>query len=291
MKPNFDLKNPIVKLAIRVHQAQMLKALSIHQRVENAVLPIYWPLKKITRPEQIGSGVVVFIKGEYFIFSASHVFDDIGSFALLVGTGGGEPLATLSGERFSTKKGISGSHSDDPIDASVFHIQQGITEQIKQVALSIEDLDIEQSDDSSSVYIASGFRVKKSNTVGDQANAHRDGFSSIEYGQSEYTIMGIDKNIHLALAYDDQVLVNGRWQKSPSPKGMSGGAIVKVHGINIKPPFQTAAEPKQLLSAITIEQRREKARKPGVLLGTRIKIHINLINKYLPHIIDSQLNT
>jgi hypothetical protein len=156
LKPNFDLKNPIIKSAIEFHQIQMEKALSAPKQVENAVLPIYWTLRSPTKPEQVASGVVVRIKTEYFIFSASHVFDDIKGYALLVGTGEGR-------ERFSTKRGVSGTHKDDPMDASVFHIQDGITDTIKKVALSLENLDFKQPDTSKSVHMAVGFRVKKSN--------------------------------------------------------------------------------------------------------------------------------
>lgn len=283
---HFDLENPSVKLAIEAHRIQIEKALSVSQQVEKAVLPIYWTLKSPTRPEQVASGVVVRIKTEYFIFSASHVFDDIKTYALLVGTGDGRELATLSGERFSSQKGESGTHIDDPIDASVFHIQQGITDAIKNVALSLKDLDFEQPDISKSIHMAAGFRVKKSNIQGSKSNTKRECFPSIEYGEKEYSLLNIDKNIHIALAFENQVLMNGNWQTSPTPKGMSGGAIIKVQGINSFPPLLYNSEPRQLLCAITIEQRREKSGKPGVLIGTRIGVHLGLIEKYLPDLID-----
>lgn len=165
MKVGFDLDDSRVKEAIEIYRRQMEIALDAPQHVESAVLPIYWTLKAPTKPEQVGSGVVVGIKGEYFIFSASHVFDDVGHHALLVATGGGERLATLSGERFSTKKGPSGTHADDPIDASVFHIQDGLTDKIKDLALSPEDLDLTHSDKSWTVFMAAGFRAKKSHTM------------------------------------------------------------------------------------------------------------------------------
>jgi len=107
MKPDFDLNDPRVKAAIVVHSTQMEKALEATQRIEDAVLPIYWTLKSKKRPEQIGSGVVVQIKGEHFIFTASHVFDDIGSYRLLIGAGVGNKLSSLAGERFSSTKGPS----------------------------------------------------------------------------------------------------------------------------------------------------------------------------------------
>lgn len=80
--------------------------------------------------------------------------------------------------------------------------------------------------------------------------------------------------------------MNGKWQTSPSPKGMSGGAIIKVQGIQMSPPFSSNNNAKQLLSAITIEQGREKYGKPGVIVGTRIGVHLGLIEKFLPGLID-----
>lgn len=290
MKPNIDLDDPRVKLALKIVQKQMESALEVPQTVENAVLPIYWTLRSKVKPEQVGSGVVVRIKNEFFVFSASHVFDDIGAYQLLLGTGGGRKLVALSGERFSSKKGPSGTHSDDPIDASVFHIQSGLTERIKEVAINLNNLDLHQPDESRSVHMVAGFRVKKSNTVGNQANAKPECFPSIEYGDLKYSLLGIDKKFHIALAFEDQVLMAGSWQKSPTPKGFSGGAIIKVQGVKISPPFSTDLNAKQYLSAITIEQRREKAGKPGVLIGTRIGVHLGLIEKYLPRLLDFDIN-
>lgn len=286
MKPSFDLDNPIVKQAIQVHQKQVEKAWGVPQRVENAVLPIYWTLKSKRKPEQIASGVVLRIKDEFFVFSASHVFDSIGNYCLLIGAGNGTLLATLAGDRFSTLKGVSGTHADDPIDASVFHIQQGITNGIKNIALTFEDLDFFQPDTSKSIYMAAGFRTKKSYTKGRFSNSERECFPSLEYGNDEYSLLGIDKKYHIALAYENQVLMNGQWRTAPTPKGMSGGAIIKVAGVTMSPPFVAHPEPRQLLSAITIEQRREKTGKPGVLVGTRIGVHLGLIDKFLPNFLD-----
>jgi hypothetical protein len=287
MKPSFELDHPIFKLAIQTYQQQMEKALAVPQRVESAVLPIYLLLKSKTKPEQAASGVVLRIKDEFFVFSASHVFDPIKNYRLLIGAGDGTLLATLGGERFSSSKGASGTHADDPIDASVFHIQEGITDGIKKVALTLEDLDFSQPDTSKFIYMAAGFRTKKSYVKGKFSNCERECFPSLEYGNDEYSLLDINKNYHIALAYDNQVIMNGKWQTSPTPKGISGGAIIKVEGVTMSPPFVAHPESRQLLSAITIEQKRGKAGKPGVLIGTRISVHLGLIDKFLPNFLDS----
>ena len=116
-KPNINLENPIVKKAITYFQNKMIKALNVPQRVESAVVPIYHKPSLKRKPVQIGSGVLVKIKSEYFIFSASHVFDEIGSHQLLTGDGTGSEVQSLSGDRFSSGRGNSGAHKDDPIDA------------------------------------------------------------------------------------------------------------------------------------------------------------------------------
>lgn len=132
MKPNIDLKNPIVKEGIIYFQNKALEALKVPQRVESAVVPIYHVPKFKRKPVQIGSGVLVKIKSEYFILSASHVFDEIENYQLLIGDGTGSEIQSIPGDRFSSSKGKSGTHRDDPYDASVFHIQSPISEALKK---------------------------------------------------------------------------------------------------------------------------------------------------------------
>lgn len=285
MKPYFDLKDPLVSMAVEMSKYQMYKALSIPQKVEDSVVPIFHTIKRKTKPDQIGSGVVVKLKDEYFIFSASHVFEIIGENQLLVGTCKREKLISLAGERFSTKKGISGSHRDDPIDASVFHIQSGITESLKEIAITIDDIDFEPKIEFMNIFMASGFRSKKSNTSGNEAKGKRECFPSVEYSEKEYDILNIDPRFHIALAFEDQIIINGKWQKSPKPKGMSGGAIIKACGLSTVPPFHNGVKLRQKLTAITIEQRREQNGKPGVLIGTRVGVHFGLIKQFLPSVL------
>ncbi|MCE4045152.1 hypothetical protein LXM56_13515 [Lysinibacillus fusiformis] len=285
MKPDLDLENPIVKLSIAYIQNQMGKALDVPQRVESAVFPIYHPPNLNRKPVQIGSGVIVKIKSEYFIFSASHVFDDIGGQQVLIGDGTGSPIQTLSGERFSSAKGKSGTHSDDPIDASVFHIQSPISEALKRAALTLNDFDFSDKNNRSA-FIAAGFRVKKSNTAGNIASSKREGFPSVEILEDAYLRKKINPEINIALAYEDQILVDGNWKISPTPKGFSGGAIIRVDGISLNPRTPDKPACKQLLTGIIIEQRRGKNKDMEVLIGTRIHIHLLAIKHFLPELDD-----
>ncbi|KAA0796728.1 hypothetical protein DN398_25365 [Bacillus sp. JAS102] len=283
-KPDINLKNPIVKEAIIFFQNKAIKALDVPQRVESAVIPIYHTPKLKRKPVQIGSGVLVKIKSEYFIFSASHVFDDIGSYQLLIGDGTGSKVQSLSGERFSSSRGKSGTHRDDPIDASVFHIQSPISEALKKDAITLSDFDFSSFKESESMFIAAGFRVKESNTAGNTVRSKREGFPSVEISVEDYLRMKIDPKIHITLHYEDQMLLNGTWKTSPKPKGFSGGAIIRVDGITVNPSDIDKQECKQLLTGIIIEQRREKNKEIGILLGTKVDIHLALIKWGLPEL-------
>ncbi len=95
MKPDINWADPKVKLVLEFYENQMRMALEVPQRVESAVFPIYHTIKSPTKPEQIGSGVLVCIGKEYFIFSASHVFDSIGKNCLLIALTRGKPLFSI----------------------------------------------------------------------------------------------------------------------------------------------------------------------------------------------------
>jgi len=282
-KSRLDFDDPLVKRIMDGYQRCMTVALNAPQQVERAVHPVYWPFKRGRKADQGGTGVVVRIEGEHFVFSASHVFDDVGNHVLLLGTGNGELLATLAGDRFSTARGPSGTHDDDPIDASVFHIQKGLTDEIKRCAITLDDFDLDGRDRLCSAHLAVGFRVKRSHVNGNQAYTHREAFSSHELSKDGYASINRNPETHLALAYESQSYVDGTLQTVPGLKGMSGGAIIRVDGVSVLPPiFPVSTVVTQRLAAITIAVRKEMAGNPGAIIGTRVGVHLRLIEKYLP---------
>ncbi|MBU3169899.1 hypothetical protein [Clostridium estertheticum] len=286
MKPKIDLENPIIKECTTYFHNKMIEALNVPQKVESAVIPIYHIPKLKRKPIQIASGVLVKIKNEYFIFSASHVFDEIGNKQLLIGDGSGTEIKSISGDRFSSIRGKSGTHIDDHIDASVFHIQSPISEVLKKEAITLNDFDFPSPMDCKPIYISAGFRVTKSNTDGDTVRSKREGFPSSEIYEEDYLRLKINSEKHIALAYENQILLGGIWQTSPTPRGFSGGAIIRVDGVSLNQDTFDSSKCKQLLTGIIIEHRREKDKAPGVLIGTRIGIHIALIKNYIPDLFD-----
>ncbi len=282
MKPDIDLENPIVKQAIKYYRNKVVKALEVSQKVESAVIPIFHVPKFRNKMVQIASGVLVKIKEEYFVFSASHVFDNMRQYQLLVSDGTGGAVQSIAGDRFSSIKGKSGTHSDDPIDASVFHIQSSISTTLKQYAIALDDFDLFPPESNKSIYIVAGFRAKKAKVRGNTVRSEREGFPSMEITNQQYSQLGIDSKYHIALAGEDQILLNGKWETSPTLRGFSGGAIIRVDGISIHK--EDSDTSKQLLTGIFIEQRKEKNNEIGVLIGTKIGVHLGLIDKFIPEL-------
>lgn len=279
MKPNINLNSPYVKMAI--HETQRLAeiALATEQSVEKAVIPIYHiPAGK--RATQIGSGVLLRIKNEYFVLSASHVFDHIGDYALMTSDGTGTELQVLAGERFSTPRGQSGTHADDPLDASAYHIQSPMSDVLKSYAITMDDFDTAPPDRSNCTFLSAGFRIKKSNTAGGAVRSQREAFPSFEIRESDYDLLKLNPSLNIALWHEEQILLENKWQLSPTPRGFSGGAIIKI----ISFPSQQGITYKQVLTGIITEHRKKSKNIEGVLIGTRLSVHMAAIQKYMPEL-------
>lgn len=285
MKPDIDPNDPRVIALANLMNEKAAAVLNADRRIEEAVFPIYSLTKR--RLEQTASSVALRIKSEYFLLSASHVFDSIGDYRVSVGSFNGSKIAQLGGDRFSSARGASGTHDDDPIDASVFHIQTEIPETIKKAALTLDDLWVHEKEErANSMFGSVGFRCNQTKVVGTSSTVKYELFPSLEFDEKEYLALKLDRTYHLALAHDDQVLVNDKWQTSPQPSGFSGGAIIYFEGVPIAPAAPTETNISPRLAAITIEQRRRTKTTPGAMVGTRVGFHIALIHQFLPQLFD-----
>ncbi|KAB1230471.1 hypothetical protein [Chryseobacterium viscerum] len=290
MKQKIDLKDPFNVLALNFYNKKIQHALNVFPKIENAILPIFTILESDPKnkniPQQIGTGVVVTIKNEYFIFSASHVFDDIGNKQLLIAAGETNEVIPIPGERFSSKKGSSDTHEDDPVDASVYHLQTEISERLKKIALTLDDFDWSEKLNDRSIYFPSGFRVSQSKRRGNIVNSKQEVFPTVEILEQDYKKYNLDPDINIALAYEKETIIKDRWHLSPKLNGISGGPIIRIDGVNLELPSKDIKDCKQLLTAITIGQQPEKHGKPGILIGTRVIVHLGLIDQFLPGLID-----
>src|SRR6187402_2660320 len=110
MKPKINLDDPLVKYGMSVINNSGRIVLDVPDKVGDALVPILAILKTKahqrpkTKPEQIGSGVLVKIEDQYFIFSATHVFWHFEQNAIIIGNEKSGFTEELTGERFSSGK-------------------------------------------------------------------------------------------------------------------------------------------------------------------------------------------
>lgn len=282
MKPNIDLQDERVHAAMLIYSARARLAYEAALKVEAAVRSIYVLPKHEKMPRQTGSCVVLKIGDEVFILSAAHVFEDIGSFPVLVGAG--ERLHELTGDRFSTRQGPSGTHQDDPIDAVAFHITSTVPDILRSGALSLDDVDKSTVFEEGEFYVVGGFHASRSKRLQQRLMSFQEMYPTIEQESANYKSIGLDRARQIGLVFEDEVLVNGKWQKSPSMVGMSGGAVFRIPDLRPHPLYVTPRSIRSVLSGIIIERRKKLGAIVPTLVSSRIGYHLGLIDKYLPEL-------
>ncbi len=280
MKPKIDINSSKFQFLKSKMDAEVELTSHFDKTVTNAVVPICAILKTRMhrspkkKPEQIGSGVILNIKNEYFLLSAEHVFNGFR----------GKAIYTIDGN--SQIKEVTGNlfcNENDIFDAAVFHIKNEISPELKKLSISLNDLGIEYLyDKDRPLYMITGFRAKESNTAGDYIKLKRRSIPTIE--SNRYTSYNIDPKTQIILAYENHLFSNNVWEQSPKPKGMSGGGIIKAQGTTLLNENGDRRPFREVLTAITIEHHKNKGGETGYLVGTKINIHLDLIQKYVPEV-------
>lgn len=287
-KPKLDLKNPIVAGVIKVAMEKAAEADRLAASKDDAVRPVY-AANKLGKVEHVGSCVLLRIKDAFFALSASHVFDQVGDYVLLFGHG--DLLHPLAGDRFSSPRGPSGTHQDDPIDASAYHITADIPDSVAASFLTLQDLDIFAADRSREFYVATGFRVSKSKSTNKGHSTRLERYPSNEVNQERYEHLKLSREMHLVLAAEDQVLIGGQWQTSPSIRGFSGGAMFRISGLSPLPSASADNLVKVKLAAILIARCKRNDRFDSAMVGTRLGVYFQMIDRYLPDLKIEELLT
>lgn len=283
VKPKIDLDDPVVAAVIQAYQRQAKLAHQSAAAKDDAVRPVYALNERTQSVQHAGSCVLLSVDDQVFALSASHVFDHVGSYQLLIGCG--DQLHSLAGDRFSTKRGPSSTHADDPIDASVFHITAEVPDIVRSSALRLSDFDLSVEMRQPVFYVAAGYRLSQSKSTSKGHVTKLDRYPTIELDETHYLQGHRLRESQLLLAFEEQVLVGGKWQTAPSIRGFSGGAMFRLPGVAVMPWLTPSAESQVKLAAILIE--RNKGVGTGVqsaAVGTRPGVYFGLIHKYLPEL-------
>src|SRR4051812_16482668 len=95
-RPNVNLTDPAIAAAVEFSQRLAKLAYEAAAAKDDAVRPVYALNERTQTVEHVGSCVLVKIQDQYFAFSASHVFDNVGKYQLLFGYG--DRLQPFSGD-------------------------------------------------------------------------------------------------------------------------------------------------------------------------------------------------
>jgi hypothetical protein len=282
-KPKIDLSDPRIRAAVDLYTSQATIAATAAARKDDAVRPVYALNVRTNKIAQEGSCVLLAVADQIFALSASHVFDAVGQYQLLIGCG--NRLHALPGDRFSSARGPSGTHRDDPVDASVFHICAEVGSEVRTCALSIADLDFMPAPSNSEFYVASGYRISKSRSTATTHTTELERFPTLALDNDHYRHWQITRETHLLLAFDDQVVMDMKWQTAPSIRGFSGGAMFRVEGLDAVTRPEGTVQPRAKLAAILTERRKgTRGSFFSGAVGARLGAHLGLIDQYLPNL-------
>ncbi|HEX2878436.1 MAG TPA: hypothetical protein VHO25_02755 [Polyangiaceae bacterium] len=160
---------------------------------------------------------------------------------------------------------------------------QDLPSEFVEKSLSVDDLNLQLSEETGNWHALIGFRLKNSRFQSGANTARQETFTTMEYDNKIYEQLGFERARFLAAVYEKDMLAEGRWTPAPTPRGMSGGGLFEV--VNGAPGrVAVGTTPVAKLAAIFIECRQPKKDAPGVLLGTRIGVHLGLIAKYCPRL-------
>lgn len=286
-KPDIDLSDPRVRAVIKLLHERAEIAYDAAEPLADAVRPLFarHPTRDVLR--QVGSGVLLALADRTFLLSASHIFDHVGEDPVAIGCGA--KIHVLGGERFSTPRGPSGTHSDDPIDASVFDLGVDAPLELRDASLHVSQLDLAPTAADQTFLVSLGYRVAKGKRWAKTFRSKQDRFPTIEISSQDYAELGLDRERSIAGVYETQVPKDGRWQLAPSLAGMSGGALVRVHGVPSDLELVPSKSIDAKLCAITIERGGGPGRQLAIV-GTKIGVHLGLIERYLPGFLNIALS-
>jgi hypothetical protein len=233
----------------------------------DAVLPLYSHRELRKPPTLVGSGVLVRIAEELFVFTAAHVLADFNSQSIVVGAE--NKLIGLVGESYRTGKPAEGDHQRDGVDAAVLRIENQLPSALQQRALTLDDLDGDPPRTNDG-YLVAGYPFNASRTKGREVRSLPLLFVNGSKNPSLANPVEAESALHCFVAVGDNWVGPGGLMQPRSFRGVSGGGVWRLEP-------QTNPLAGKLL-AIAIEHR-----KPAdCVVGTRIGVHLGLIDRYLP---------
>ncbi len=171
------------------------------------------------RPNEIGSGVCIEIRGRYFIGTAAHVVEPYPSEDLF--------LVTQNARQTGTVPIIARGHRDDPADVAWLEIDQAAARRVPRDFVTLEQFQLHCADIGDDLALLYGSPVDRI----EQVNDHELDIGPVGFltGAPDGSSLppAADRSMHMFLDYprDGRTDVLGNPVQAPKAFGFSGGGV------------------------------------------------------------------
>ena len=262
----FSLKDSVRDAMIDVEQLVARLACA-------SVRPIY--RDKGLRPEQVGTGSFVEVDGRDYLVTAAHVVDHHQAHTLFVGQ---RKLVGVT-LTFHSTVAPGGNRAADKLDFAFAPLD------VSWRAMGIKPIPLSTLFDreDAPLYSAIGFpnsRNRKYNPVKNTVRPTvRQFISSPVDDPAAFEAIGLARDVHLALRRDPKYALSRGSRVIPfEPRGMSGGLIFGLYGVQAPRVLAGLDHPLVVPEAIVTERSAEH----HLLLGTRLVTIVNAIRQNRP---------
>jgi hypothetical protein len=240
-----------------------------------ASVPLLVPTTRRASLEPLASGVLIKIDGRVFIFTASHVLEDLKGQPIFIPVRNG-----LIVEVEGTGRG------NRAIDAGVFTVENKDLEPFLDIALPA-GIVFAQSDVLEDRLILYGYPAREYKRNGKVIDCPPRQYQMTGKPASAYCRLERSPASHILMNWPNKVIGPRGIVGSPSLAGMSGCGVWFVPHITARPLSIHAPQPHPCLVGVFIEQRKNEA----MLIATNVSHYVQIVWAACPDILEKYRET
>ena len=252
------------------------RLIAVSRRLMHAVRPIYVMRGKF--PAHRGCGVVVAVRGAFFLLTAAHVIDETENEKVCISAAG--LTLPIAGEGLANDPRPGELREDDSLDAGVIRLRSAIPAELAEAALSVRDLELNPPREPAGPLLLLGWAGNRTRVDPKSRTVRRE---PVRYAASEattalYQAHGRNRLQHVAMRWDVRRIVrDGVRSSAPAFDGMSGCGMWRMDGLTER----LIVGRREKLAAVFTDRRDGR---PGVLVGTRVSVHVEVIRLLAPEL-------
>lgn len=282
IKISKEMLNDPILLELQKKDAETVRlAVESLNKVNECVCPIYTSRGGPNRaPTYIGCGAVVVVDQLHYLLTAAHVVEPYLDNLMI---SAGEATFKLPDWRYFTSairaKEFGLGQIDD--DVAIIPLRGEIPVELRSIALTEDHFDSANPPNDATTHVIIGFLASEAGVRGLALTGQQKPMPVYELPDALYSQMGFDRRKKIVLSYVPYRIKNGNIEKTPTPRGMSGGAIFRIVGLPGSIDLEPSGTLVPKLAGIFQERRDEREPLPAMSLGARLGAYLDLIAAYV----------